>query len=186
MPKRVARWTCLLAVWLGCQVPAHAVPPPQQPLEAAAAREVKSDPPGCLGASPVKQTLEGGLLGIVVGPVPEENPPVPARSYLFLLLDYPLTVCASAPDPAYEDVTRIKIANLSPSDFAYVMHTWGSDRIRITSTLETAATIYQEPGPVIFGYEFQFCWMPLAGGWQCMNSDEWAKRLPGPHLQWPP
>lgn len=107
--------------------------------------------------------LEGRLLGIVLGPYPEENPPVPAKSFLFLLLDGPVAVCASPPEPAYEDVTRIKIANLSDSDFQYVMHTWGADEIRIKSTLNTEQTIRQAPGTVIFDTaNFQFCWRSVS------------------------
>ncbi len=91
-------------------------------------------------------------MGLVLGAVPEENPPIPAKAFLFLLLDRPIAICA-APQvftPAYEDVTRIKLTNLSVSDFLYVLHTWGADDIRITSTLSRATTIGQEPGPVVF------------------------------------
>lgn len=79
---------------------------------------------------------------------------------------------------------QIKIANLSESDFPYVMHTWGSDDIRITSTLNTAQTMRQEPGPVIFDTtDFHFCWLANnVQGWRCITSDAWFKRLPGPHL----
>jgi len=194
-----ATWVCsVLAPWLGCQASVNAVQPPPQPLEAAAAREVTSPhPDNCLAAWPVKQTLEGRLLGIVLGPFPEED--TPAKSFLFLLLDDPISVCASPENryPAYEDVTRIKVANLSPSDFGYAMHTWGADQIRIKSTLNAAQTIRQEPGPVIFDTtDFQFCWRPvsraahdsvpttdgLVSDWTCMDSTAWFSQLPGPHL----
>jgi len=108
---------------------------------------------------------------------------VPAESFLFLLLDDSIAVRASPPDPAYEDVTRIKIVNLSESNFLYVMHTWGADEIRITSTLNTAQTYHQYPGPVIFETgAFQFCWRSDdADGWKRLDSTEWIRRLPGPH-----
>lgn len=172
----------------------------RQPLEQAAAREVKlAHPPGCLAAWPIRQTLTGRLLGIVVPAFPDENPPVPAKAFLFLLLDRPISVCA-APGvhyPAYEDVTRVKIVNLSLSDFFYVIRTWGPSDIRITSTLNTEETLGQVPGPVIFeSANFRFCWRPasraarhaassardLAPGWKCAGSGEWFKLLPGPHL----
>lgn len=190
MRRHVVAWFYVSALWLSCQVPANAVPPPQQPLEAAAAREAKSaQPDGCLPAWPVTQSLKGRLMGIVLGPYSEEKPPVPAESFLFLLLDNPVAVCASTRNdyPAYEDVTRIKIVNLSLADFLDVMHTWGSDEIRITSTLNTTQTFGQEPGPVIFDAgDFQFCWLHPSNGeesdWECMGSIAWSRRLPGPHL----
>ena len=116
-------------------------------------------------------------MGIVLGPYPEENPPVPARYFLFLLLDSPVAVCASPGNnyPAYEDVTRIRIATfLSLSDFLNVMSKWGADEIRIRSTLNTAQTFGQEPGPVIFdGNDLQFCGRPVRGDtdWKCMDEN---------------
>jgi hypothetical protein len=185
MRRYVATWISVPAVWMSFQIPATAVASPP-PLEAASAHQVNiAHPAGCLDAAPIRQTLEGWLLGFVVGPAREENPPVPATSFLFLVLDHPIAVCASVSDPAYESVTRIKITSLSDSDLLYVMHTWGGDEVRITSTLDSAATVYQEPGPVIFGDDFQFCWRHPSGRWKCMDSDAWSKRLPGPHLSWP-
>lgn len=199
MLKSFATLICVSAAMLFCQI-AFPASPLTQPLAEAAAREVRSShPPGCLDAWPVEQNLEGRLLGIVLGAFPEENPPVPARSFLFLSLDDPISVCASAPNhfPAYEAVTRIKLINLSLSDFLYVMRTWGSDEIRIMSTLGTAETIGQEPGPVIFNSaNFKFCWRSVlkamrpadsatnggASAWTCMNSGAWFHQLPGPHL----
>jgi len=199
MHRYVATWLSLAALWQGCQNSANAIPPPQQPLEAAAAREVKQPhPDGCLAAWPTKQTLEGRLIGIVQGPFPEEDPHPTAKAFLFLLLDYPIAVCASPSNgyPAYEDVTRIRITTfLSLSDFLHVMQTWGSDEIRITSTLNTAQTYGQEPGPVIFDAgDLKFCWQSVATtddhagagqrrdepGWMCNDSSGWVKRSPGP------
>ncbi len=173
-----------------------------QPLEDAAARVVKTPhPPGCLAAWPARQTLTGTLLGIVLPPFPVEDPPVPARSFLFLSPNSPIAVCATPGIhyPAYEDVIRIKISTLSPADFRYAMKTWGPDEIRITGTLNTAQTMGQLPGPVIFGINnFRFCWRPLTKteytprwiapnappppAWTCLSSDQWFNRLPGPHL----
>ena len=189
--RSFAKWIYAPALWLSFQTPVDAIPPPHQPLEAAAAREVNSPhPDGCLAAWPVKQTLAGRLMGIVQGSVPEENPPVPAKSFLFLLLDNPVSVCASPSNhyPAFEDVTRIRLASLSLTDFMYVMHKWGSDEIRITSTLNTAQTFGQEPGPVIFDTaDFQFCWRRPSNregtGWKCIGSQALSEELPGPHLQ---
>jgi hypothetical protein len=199
MLKRATARIFLTLMWVSCGVwvAAQTV---RQPLEQAAAREVKSPhPPGCLAAWPAQQALTGRLLGVVLPPFPEEDPPVPAKAFLVLSLDGPTSVCA-APRmhyPAYEDVVRVKIINLSLRDFLYVMRTWGPDDVRITSTLNTAETIGQEPGPVVFdSANFQFCWRPppkvahhptpaapnIASAWTCMSSGAWFKRLPGPHL----
>lgn len=190
-PRYFLTLVSVAALWLSCQTAANAVPTPQQPLEAAAAREVKSrHPAGCLAAWPIKQTLEGSLIGLVVGGAPAENPPLHPEAFLFLLMNAPISVCASPANgyPAYEDVTRVKIISLSLSDFQYVMHSWGADEIRITSTLNTAQTFEQEPGPVIFDAgSLKFCWRSVSsdthGNWQCLNGDAWFQRLPGPHLQ---
>lgn len=200
MLKNCAILMSVAAALLFFQI-AVAASPLTQPLAEAAAREVRSShPPGCLDAWPVEQKLQGRLLGIVLGAFPEEDPPEPARSFLFLLVDDPISVCASAPNhfPAYEAVTRIKLVNLSLSDLLYVMHAWGSDEILIMSTLGTAETIGQEPGPVIFNSaNFKFCWRSTSkavrradsathgrgSDWTCINSGAWFRRLPGPHLQ---
>ncbi len=194
MPKCLPAVLCMSTLWLSCW-PFAASIAQDQPLEQASAHEsVLPNPAGCLAAWPTKQTLTGRLMGIVLGAVPEENPPIPAMAILYLSLERPIAVCA-APQmsyPAYEDVIRIKIENLSPSAFQYAMHTWGSRDIRITSTLNTAQTVGQEPGPVIFDTsDFRFCWKPLFNakrntihpeeddhsGWTCLNSDKWIAVL---------
>lgn len=134
---------------------------------------------------------------MVLPAFPEEDPLKPAKAFLFLYLDHPIAVCAapSVDYTAYEDVIRVKITTLSPSDLRYEMRTWGPDDIRIKSTLNTAQTLGQIPGPVIFDInKFQFCWRPETKAtspfikpfelpWKCMKSDAWFKKLPGPHLQ---
>jgi len=183
MHRYLATWLCAPALWLSCHISANAAPPPPppneedaplpQPLEKAAARVAKvSRPDNCLAAWPAKQTLQGKLIGIVMGALP----PPHVEYYLYLLLDHPIAVCA-APEalyPAYEEVTRIKIRNLSESDFLRVMHRWGAAEVWITSTLNTAQNIHQGPGPVIFDpFDIQFCWLSPSNGkksdWSCMQ-----------------
>jgi hypothetical protein len=190
MSMRLTTLFWLTVILLSCQLPACAAVL-RQPLAEAAAREVRTPhPPGCLDAWPVEQNLEGRLLGIVLGAFPDEHPPVPARAFLFLLLNHPIAMCASPKlfYPAYTDVTRVAISNLSLQDFLYVMRAWGPDQIRIKSTLNSANTTGEEPGPVIFDTaNFNFCWRQSSRGkrrsWKCVNSEEWSKMLPGPRLR---
>jgi len=197
MLKRAIAGIFLTVMWISCGTWAVAQTISQQPLEKAAAREVKSPhPPGCLAAWPAKQKLTGSLLGMVTPADPVEEPPIPAKAFLFLMPDHPISVCAAPSEdyPAYEDVVRIKITTLSLRDLLYVIRTWGPDDIRITGTLNTAQTIGQLPGPVIFGINnFKFCWRPMTKAaspfvkpyeppWKCMKSDAWFKKLPRPHF----
>jgi len=184
----LARWSWVLVLWWSCQVPASTEAP--EPLNQPPAREVKADPPGCLAAFPVKQTLEGNLRGVVLAGAPEEDPPIPKSGALLLSLKTRVAVCAAPREgyPAYEDVTVVGLSNLSLSDLQYVMHRWGADDIRITSTLDTAQTFGQALiGPVIFdSAQFEFCWRrrsnPKQGAWKCMDATAWGDQLPGPHL----
>jgi len=99
-----------------------------------------------------------------------------SESYLYLLLDHPISVCA-APEaffPAYENVTRIKIRNLPASEAIAAIQTWGTESVQITSKLEVAQNSHQEPGPVIFDpFDAQICGTRLSSGkeprWECAD-----------------
>ena len=141
--------------------------PPTQPLEESAARLAQSPrPENCLAAWPEKQTLRGRLIAIVTA----------SESYLYLLLDNPISVCA-APEaffPAYEGVTRIKIRNASASEALSVIQAWGAEKVQITSTLGVAQNLHQEPGPVIFDpFRLRICGRHLSSGkeprWECVG-----------------
>jgi len=192
MPKRLATWTLLPALWLSCQAAVKPTEPPShqlqgwapapQPLEDSAARMSSSlQPEGCLAPWPAKQTLDGRLVGVVWGGAPDSD------AILYLSLDRPIAVCASPENhyPAWEDVTRIKIQNMSVRDFLYVMRTWARDKVQITGTLNTAQNIHQAPGPVIFGNDFELCGRSRSGSSDrdCLGTSPW-RLPPGKHLEY--
>lgn len=190
--QRVATWMLLPALWLSWQADVNPAEPPAyrpqewapepQPLEDSAARLSSSPhPDGCLAPWPAKQTLDGRLVGIVWGGAPD------SEAILYLSLDSPIAVCASPENysPAWEDVTRIKIQNMSVRDFLYVMRTWARYEVQITGTLNTAGNNHQEPGPVLFGNDFELCGRSPSGtsGRNCVGISPW-RLPPGKHLEY--
>jgi len=146
-------------------------------------RAVKNDhPPGCLSSWPKVSQLTGRLAGTIFPAYPKENPPVPSRVFLFLLLQDPISVCAfsngRAKVPAYVNVTQIGLGWWSVADFQLIRKKWYRDQIRITGTLWNAGLTGGAPGLVILSVQ-TFCSRKIGseGAFQCQNWNAWLDEI---------
>ncbi|MGH8428091.1 MAG: hypothetical protein ACRES7_08940 [Gammaproteobacteria bacterium] len=121
------------------------------------------NPPGCLYSWPRDYTFEGQLTGDVLPAVPQENPPISARVYMYFQLKRPVSVCnfyaGSTRIPAYVNVNKIGMGTWAVPAYRLFMKKYGKYRILLTGSLSNRSLgSANRPGPILFLKISQFCY----------------------------
>lgn len=155
--------------------------PPRVDWQSAAKLATNPNPPGCLRLQSENYTLEGRLGGVAWPADSQEDPPVEAHSFIYFILNTPISVCASKESlgRAWTNVTRLALGVHSNEFYHYLVKYWGQwEHVRLTTaTLVNVNTAL--PGPVGVDNFSQICFRGYRSGkigseWWCMSNKAWS------------
>lgn len=185
-PITVRKTVFLLLIWLvlaaesfSCAGAATLI---NKPWQVTMHPSKQDNPPGCVHAYSDDTTFDGHFAGVVwPGSIPALD-----QGNLYLVLNKPLSVCAykspylfGSPQ-AYVNVSRIGLWSVSAATYDWVMQKWGDDDVRLTGTLNVAASIHAL-GPLHITVT-QFCYRNStkrqAKTYQCQSAAAWQRSFP--------